>query len=529
MKLLNNVQLVRYLTFQLELPYNYEQIKFQPNDTVSSDLLNLKLNHLYENFVYLYNASLISSNVIPVSSTAVASVTAGYNKFKWYRNVNTSEFVSISSDFGLTGLDNTNLLYLIKNVDTGTYSTFMGTSTAIAAFNFDEDASYLTLSQAINEVEPGFGVYYQSITAFETIDYDLFVLDNKLNKLVKYDASGYFTNDIITQNSLRYINSIGNFGSPNSKLEFNSPTGITTYSKSLYVLDSGNKCVKKYDTDLNWLATYRLSVDLKDLNPLDIAADSSGNIFILTNKNFIKYDNTFQNKEIFDTLITYPGEYFNKIVFSKFNKDIFYLVSDRNIYKKIASTPSDTIGKYLLYLYNYNLPNDKITGFASTSNDVGDRNLIFSFFNNTGKLGNFFDNLNLYDVLRIRDFDVYSFDQIKFNKEEYLQNWVFNKAISKLLINHMRFRDQIAGKFIGSQDNKGNIIFEGTRYLLPDELDSIFFSQDLAFYIGVNEITSSSVFNRITKKIYDIQIALKNVLNAEVTNNPGLNTPVHIS
>lgn len=529
MKLSNNIELVRYLSFQLELPYNYEQIKFQPNDTVSSDLLNLKLSHLYDNFVYLYNASLISSNVIPVSCTAVASVTAGSTKFKWYRNVNTSEFVSISSDPGLIGLDNTNLLYIVKNLDTEAYTTFMGTSTAIAAFSFDETASYLTLNQAINEVEPGFGVYYQSITAFETIDFDLFVLDNKLNKLVKYDASGYFSNDIITQNSLRYLNSIGNFGSSNSKLEFNSPTGITSFNKKLYVLDSGNKCVKKYDSDLNWVATYRLSVDLLDLNPIDIASDSKGNIFILTNKNFIKYSNDFQSKEIFDTLNTYPGEYFNKIIFSKYNKDIFYLISDKNVYKKIASTPSDVIGKYLLYLYNYNITNDKITGFSSTSNGGGDRNVLFSFYNNTGKLGNFFDSLNLYDVLRIRDFDVYSFDQIKFNKEEYLQNWVFNKTISKMLINHMRFRDQIAGKFIGSQDNKGNIVFEGTRYLLPDELNSIFFGQDLSFYLGVNEITSSSVFNRITKKFYEIQLALKDVLNAEVTNNPGLSVPVHIS
>jgi len=103
MNLIDNIQLVRYLSFKLELPNNFEKIKFQSNDTVSSDLLNLKLSHLYDNFIYLYNASLISSNVIPVSSTAVASVTAGVNKFKWYKNVNTSEFVSISSDPGLTG------------------------------------------------------------------------------------------------------------------------------------------------------------------------------------------------------------------------------------------------------------------------------------------------------------------------------------------------------------------------------------------------------------------------------------------
>lgn len=93
----------------------------------------------------------------------------------------------------------------------------------------------------------------------------------------------------------------------------------------------------------------------------------------------------------------------------------------------------------------------------------------------------------------------------------------------------MRFRDQILGKFIGSRDSQNNIVFNGTRYLLPDELDSIIFQQDLAFYIGANELTTTSVFNRIIKKIYDIQIVLKNILQAEVTNNPGAANPVYIS
>jgi len=525
----NNLQLVRYLTYNLELPYSFNNIAFQANDTVSSDLINLKLSHLYDNFIYLYQASLISSNVIPVSSTGVAGITANSTDFKWHKNAYTSTFIPLSSNNRFIGLDKTDLLFLIKNEDIDQYSILMSCISSIAVFNFDESASYFTRNFALNEVDPGLGTYYQCITAFESIDQNLFVLDSSLNKIVKYDASGLYTNDIITRNSLRYLNSIGNFGPSTSKLEFNSPTGLTSYDKNLYVLDSGNKCVKMYDSNLNWLGTYRLSIDLADLRPVDIAADNLGNIFVLTDKNFIKYDNTFQSKQIFDTASTYPGEIFKKIVFSKYNKDIFYLISNLNVYKKFASTPSDLIGKYLLYLFNYNLPNDIITGFSSVATDTGDRNVIFTLNGNTGKLGNFFDNLNLYDILRIRHFDIYNLDQIKLNSEEYFQNWVFNKAISKLLINHMRFRDQIIGKFIGSQDGQGNIVFEGTRYLLPDELDSIIFQQDLAFYIGANELTTTSVFNRIIKKIYDVQVALRSILEAEVTNNPGTSNTVYIS
>jgi len=525
----NTLSLVRYLTFKLELPYNLNDVLFQPNDTVSNDLINLKLKHIYDNFIYLYNSSLISSNVIPVSCTAVAGITANSTSFRWNKNINTSLLIPISSNNNLFGLDNTNLLYLIKNNDLDKYSVLMGTTSSFTAFNFDSQASYLTFAFANNEVDPGFNVYYQSITAMETIDYNLFVLDCKLNKVVKYDASGLYTDDIITQNSIRYLNSLGNFGPANSKLEFNSPTGLTTFNKNLYVLDSGNKCVKLYDVNLNWLYTYRLVIDLKDYISLDIASDSLGNIFILTNKKLFKYSNDFQTKEIFDLENIFPGEIFSKIVFSKVNKDVFYLVSNLNVYKKFASTPADTVGKYLLYLFNYNIPNDRITGFSSAPTENGDRNVLFTLSNNTGKMGNFFDNLNLYDILRARNFDIYSFDQIKLNSEEYFQNWVFNKAISKLLINHMRFRDQIIGKFVGSQDGNGNIKFENTRYLLPNELDTIFFEQDISNYLGANELTTTSIINRIIKKLFKIQDSLRNVLEAEVTNNPGLSKPVYLN
>jgi hypothetical protein len=139
---------------------------------------------------------------------------------------------------------------------------------------------------------------------------------------------------------------------------------------------------------------------------------------------------------------------------------------------------------------------------------------------NTGKLGYFYDNLNLFDILAVKDFDIYNSDDIAFNKEEYIQNWVFNKNLSKLLINHMRLRDEIIGKYIAARDRQGNITFRGTRYLLPAELESIFFQQDITFFIGANEIFTNNIVNRALEKIYNIQVNLLNILKAEITNFP---------
>jgi len=518
--LTKNILFNRYIDETLQLPYSYNEIKIQPNDTVSCELLNLKFKHLYDNFIYLYRSSLIASNIIPVSSTAIAGITANSTEFTWYKNLSTSQFISISSNPSYTGLDNANLCYLVNNRETYQYTALISNNNYFKGFLFDSDANYFTESFTISEIDPEKGSLYSCITAFALYNNYLYVVDCDLCKVVKYDASGLTTNTVINSNKLTFLNSVGNKGNAQSKLEFNNPTGITVYNNFVYVLDSGNKCVKKFDSDLNWLATYRLSIDLKDTFPLDIGSDYNGKIYIITRDNtLLIYDNDFNSKSVYNlNKIKENNEIFSKIVFSKQDNNIFYIVTNKNIYKKLTTSPDSTIGKYLLYLYNYNIPSEIISSFSSAYADNGDKNIIFSYANNTGKLGLFLDNLNLYDVLAVRDFDIYTFEDMQFNNDEYLQNWVINKNISKLLVNLMRFRDQIIGKFIASQDYKTNVVFKGTRYLLPQELESIFFEQDITFYIGANELVTNNIVNRALYKLFNIQNSILNILQSQVEN-----------
>lgn len=515
-----NILFNRYIDEKLNLPFSFNDVKIQPNDTVSCELLNLKFKHLYDNFIYLYRSSLIASNIIPVSSTAIAGITANSTNFTWYKNLSTSQFVSLSNNPSYEGLDNSNLCYIIYNNETLQYTALISNNNYFKGFTFDSDANYFVNTFTVSEIDPEKGSVFSCITAFALYDNYLYVVDCDLCKVVKYDASGLTTNSVINNNKITFLNSIGNKGNAQSKLEFNTPTGITVYNNYVYVLDSGNKCVKKFDSDLNWLATYRLSIDLKDVFPIDIGSDSEGKLYILTRENkLLVYNNDFQSKSIFDlTKINENNEVFSKIVFSKQDSNVFYLVTNNNIYKKLVTSPDSTVGKYLLYLYKYDLPNEKILSFSSAYASNGDKNIIFSYANNTGKLGLFLDNLNLYDILAVRDFDIYTFEDIKFNKEEYLQSWVINKNISKLLVNMMRFRDQVIGKFIASQDYKTNVVFKGTRYLLPDELETIFFEQDISYYIGANELVTNNIVNRALYKLFNIQNSLLNILQSQVEN-----------
>jgi len=518
----------RYLGLDVKLPYSYEDVRIQPNDTATESLVNLKFKHLYDNFLYLYGCTQIASNVVPISCTGIAGVSAGSINFTWQVGLSTSQFIPLSSNNNLLELDKITAGYLVKNKDKDQYSFFTSNGGAITVFNFDSYGSYISKAFAQNDVDAGYGVFYSNITAFSVSNDYLFVLDSKLNRLAKYDASGFTTGNNVMQDRLFYVDSIGNFGTSTSKTDFYDPRGLASNDSYLLVLDSGNSSIKKYDLNLNWVQTYRLFTDFASAYPIDISLDSNSNVYILTQNNkLFLYDNNVENKQVYDLNdLRQEGENFKRIVFSPSDNNVFYLISDKNVYKKAVKIPANTIGKYLLYLYKYDLPNDIINGFGSaiSQNGISDRNVLFTtnILNGTkvGKIGNFYDNLNLFDVLAVNNFDIYNFDDIEFKRDEYVQNWVFNKALSKLIINHMRLRDQIIGKFLAERDRRGNVLFKGTRYLLINELDSIYFEQDVTFYVGVNEVVTNNSINRTLKKIYDIQVLLLSILKAETTNIP---------
>jgi hypothetical protein len=514
----------RYLGVDINLPYDFEDIRIQPNDTATYSVLNIKFKHLYDNFLYLYKNCKLASNVIPISATAIAGVSAASTKFTWQKNLSTSQFISIYNDPTLVGMDHTNAMLLVKNKDKNQYSAFTTDGSHLRVFNFDSYSSYISNVFTQTEIDAGYGVYYTNITAFAVANDYLYVLDSKLSRLTKYDASGFTTGNNVTENRLFYVDSVGNDGSFLSKTEFHDPRSLTTYKDNLFILDSGNSSIKKYDLNLNWVQTYRLYVDFLSAYPIDISADANGNLYVVTeNRKIYKYNNAISNKEIFDlsSILEYDEKPL-KIVFSQSDTNVFYLLTNKNIFKKLVAQPTGIVGKYLLYLFKYDVPADRFTSLATAPSLYGtsDHNIVFSVSGNTGKLGYFYDNLNLFDILAVNDFDIYTFNDMSFNKEEYIQNWVFNKNLSKLILNHMRLRDQIIGKYIAARDVKGNVTFKGTRYLLPDELDEIFFQQDITNYIGANEIFANNIVNRALRKIYDIQVKVLNVLRAEVTNYP---------
>ncbi len=493
---------------------SFDEIKIQPNDVATSTVINGKFKKLYDNFLYLYKSSRIASNMVPISSIAICGVSASSNDpVTWKRGLSSSAFTKMAFG-GFYGELNVTDTAVVNNTDLDRYSIFFSTGKDIVVYNSDTDDKTLTLVLSTNQLAINYNVKWQNIVDIEFgTKNQMYVLDRGANRLAKYDVSGFTTDDSILNNKILYKDSIGGYGTYDDRLLFNSPRAMTIYNTDVIVLDNDNGCVKRYDENLNWRITYRLFRDFLSAYPVDIDCDDYGNFYILTENGYLlKYDNDFLTKTTINLLpLSSTGEVFKRITFSPTEANIGYITTNKNVYKVTTSDGFNIIGPYLFYR-NYINTNEDILSFSSLSYGINDKNFVFSTNGTRGIMRLYYDNLNLYDVLSIKDFDVYTFDEIAISRYEYLQNWVFNKSIAKLLINHMRLRDQITGKFLARKDKFENMVLQGTRYLLPEEQGSLFFQQDITYFIGANEIFQNNIVNRCLEKIFNIQEELYTAL-----------------
>ena len=514
----------RYLGSTLSLPYSsFDSIKIQPNETVTNFNINNIISKLYDNYLYLYKSAHVASNIIPLTSIAAIG---NYNgKFNWFRGLSSTQFNAISS-LGLN-IDLSNVLAIKYNHDLDQYVLATTTGTDIIILNSNSTFTSITTALSTSTVFQGSNVNWQKIqdiTFSDSDDNAMYVLDLQANSISLYDASGFLTNDNLLQNILVYENSIGGFGTFDDNTKFNAPISIDYLNSEVFVLDAGNGCIKKYDKNLNWKLTYRLFKDFLSAGPVQITHDNYGNNYVLNNNwTVYKYSNDFNTKETLDfSALSAAGDSVIKVIFSQSDSNVFYFVTKNNVYKKLVDAPYDTVGKYLLNRFGYS-SNERFSTFAtisSVNNGINyDYNFTFSKSGSAGKISLFQDNLNVVSVLTNGVFDIYPLSGININKEEYLQNWVINKAIAKLLMNHVRLRENITSKFLYDQTTiAGDTLLAGTRYLLPAELDTITFNQDVTNFIGVNEIFQNNIINRPFEKIFNIQQNLLTALAADVRN-----------
>jgi hypothetical protein len=184
----------------------------------------------------------------------------------------------------------------------------------------------------------------------------IFITDEKNSVIYKYDIGGYYNGDLALANKRNLLEILGGDGPKEAKNLFRAPKHITSNDDIIVINDSGNRVIKIFDLDFNFIT--RIGSIPQFREPI---AALKINEFFNTLYVFTKSTNVLNRLSlyIFDLdcyrlVETYkdidvplqPTEVVLNIEFSKNSSDYYYVCTDRQVYKLFVSKPNVLIGRY---------------------------------------------------------------------------------------------------------------------------------------------------------------------------------------
>lgn len=547
----------------LTLPNQWIDVKINVNELVLSENINRSLESLYKNWLYILSYSVIPTNDLPDMQYYTNVLMDKGNEIDW---VNAEDdFPNRSGDF--EGINN--IIKIQNTVQPNNYNIIATTTTNLMLLsgsgvteidfikNWDTARTdsigniipdSITVSDS-NITHPSNGILFQSIKDMVVSDSkDLFVLDDFHKIVFKFDISGITTLDeSILKNDTpgRLLTSmVGDDGSIDDKVNFINPICLVTVNDTIYVLDqhptTKQVIIKQFDSHLNWIISYNLGVFVNQ-TVVDMEYNKLHNKFyILTQANgsddipklsSFEYDFTFINTvdllDLFRHDRSVADEQYKKIYFSIVNENMMYIVTNKNIYKKYASRPTDFIGRIKFEERNIGTSTvertlNDITIYPITV-QVGDVkfnkdeillfeedwNTIYRFVEDSGFENSFESSI---------DDKILTFDQTKIQPDENVDVVTYNKALYKTLYNNLILLENISRKFATVYDDKGLSQYVGFKYLNNNELELLRYEITTNNYISSNELVLTSTVNRCLKEIFDLQTQILFNMNEQSLN-----------
>jgi hypothetical protein len=109
------------------------------------------------------------------------------------------------------------------------------------------------------------------------------------------------------------------------------------------------------------------------------------------------------------------------------------------------------------------------------------------------------------------------------NREELVQDWVYNKSLLRIIQNHeilykaIQFKYDINLDFAGNLQNQisGAAAFTTGLLSSTDIVDS--YNINLDYFVHSNEFVTSSVVNRALAKVYELQTSILKLVSPRIT------------
>jgi hypothetical protein len=518
----------RYLGDKLELPYKLETILIPQNEIVNAYTINEVYEKLQYNLAYLYSVSRISENNIPINYAKIAGGNPGTIAFSasgnyaWFSTYNTTPtLLKAWSFYGYPQIDNlvTGRFYPEKSISNKNVGFFI-TSTAIIALTTDYNNNTIGFYLSTSKVTENSVLTFSNLNS---IAYDrnnfIYVADEDNDIIYKYDVNNLFVEDNLIGRKILYDDSVGGRGSFLDENRFNKPSFLNIYEDLLYVVDKNNYCIKTFDLNLNYKKTIRSKKYFENYNVSAFRINQNNGMLYVGFTTYLGiFDKNFNNSFFVNlSSIFEVGEVIKDFNFSEVDKNVFYIITNKNIHKRFISKPQNVIGKFLLPENNIQVTTFNFSYLVPFDNNT-DNLVVYGKYGSKGIFYSFLEDSNYVSILTQDDINMYTIDEIRVDKEEYAQDWVFSKASYKLLINLINMRDRIVRRFAGKYDDRGNLLYWGSLYLLDNEVQKEEFGVTLNYFVNLNEIFSNSVFNRSISKFYDFQTHILSTLEDKTLN-----------
>ena len=527
-------------------------ILFEPSEILNQNTINSKLDLLYSNFLDLYNACFIRDNNIPKNYSSYIAVTAQSQEagatphISNVTNISTN-FVS-GSAFGFNDVKGFDVIGMRINsseplkVDTpDAHLLTYFTTSAINILRVDNTASpasTVTFVMSTDKADGLFSQSFQNITDITTNNRDtLYVSDSFHNQIYRLYIDPILNESRIDQTNFDLINAGGIKLNTAGTNYLSGANLIYYYNDEIYTWNEGRKTIIVLKDnlskvrELNHSSFKTKAVADFAVNPLD------GVLYILfTDFSILEIDSLFtaQSKVIAPSNQLKTGETPKRILFSQNDSNIYYIVTDNNVYKYFIFPAADDFvgsfrwsnaagstlagigkspGSFSVAFSGTSAPT-RLIADAKILSENSDRDSLFLLDSaEEGRIRflRFNENNNLVNNLTNSKFKIFDKNDINL-KEEYFNNLTINKSFKKLLFNLDNLAANINSAFLFEFDNYNMLTYQGNASLSAN----IQQEKEVGNFLGVNEVVTPQVFNRCLEKIFNYQNNILGILTKRI-------------
>jgi hypothetical protein len=489
-------------TNNYKLPNNKFKL-VQSNDWITADNINAAFTSIYENFEYIeglchrpdvrgdeqiidwlgkgdfiwthYSTSLIvneENNFLASDTSQIVQATT--DDLEYLSAVGFTNIVDIT----LKDNTNGNKLYIID----GTHITLLSS---------DPTATVLLSTNNIQ--------FNKTFNQPNSIDVDslenIYIADLTNNEVYKFRN----INNLLVLQTF-----IGGLGTIADKYGLNTPNHVRVDSQDRVIIsDRENYAIKIYDPLLTWVTTISAASAYGKVVAMAVDKKDDTIYTITESKYLIRYSDegatigspvllTALAPNILQSFIEFSSNYLFVVCEGatfKFTKDGLFL-------KQVSVPDSDSQSQNVV-----------VSGRCDEHNQV--------FIASRSKIFRIDATPPIINIKPYTESHYYTLDDIKIRSGENVEDWVYNKSLTRLVHNHSVFAKNVFGEFVRGVNTANQL-----EYFVTGVRD---FSETLTFeitddlYVGANEPVLVGTVNRTLETIYDFQERALQSISPKIT------------